>query len=191
MYSTRGLGQLSTLIQAITTQEGTCPSPSSCKNNNPGNLMYAGQPGATSGPGGFAVFDTYQDGYNALVNQLGLYANGTCGACNGQPQTLASMFQIYAPAGIPGNNPTIYAQNVANALGVDPNTSVSSVLGSGSTMSTAPTLSFPTLTTDPTTGLPSLDLSSLGLPDLSSIDPTWLIGGALVLGFVLVMAFRK
>ncbi len=94
MYSSRGLGQLSTLIQAITTQEGTCPSPSSCKYNNPGNLIYAGQPGATSGPGGFAVFDTYQDGYNALVNQLGLYAAGTCRACNGQPQTLASMFRF-------------------------------------------------------------------------------------------------
>lgn len=186
MYSTRGLGQLSTLIQAITTQEGTCPSPSSCKNNNPGNLMYAGQPGATGVPGSLASFDTYQDGYNALVNQLGLYANGTCGACNGQPQTLASVFQIYAPAGIPGNNPAVYTTNVANALGVDPNTSLSSILAGGSGVSTAQ----PFFGTD-TSGLPTLDLSSLGLPDLSSIDPTWLVGGAIVMGFILVMAFQK
>jgi hypothetical protein len=50
-------------------------------------------------------------------------------------------------------------------------------------------------TTDPTTGLPTLapvdiDLSSLGLPDFT-IDPTWLLAGTVVLGFVLVMAFRK
>jgi hypothetical protein len=179
----RGFGQTDVLVQSIITQEGTCPSSSNCKNNNPGNLIYAGQPGATAGPGGFAVFDTYQDGYNALVNQLGLYASGACGACNGQPQTLASMFQIYAPAGQGNNNPTIYAQNVANALGVDPTTSVSSILAGGSGSSS--------VQPDLTASFPTLDLSSLGLPDLSSIDPTVLAVGALVLGFALVMVFKK
>ena len=149
--------------------------------------MYAGQPGATGVPGSLASFDTYQDGYNALVNQLGLYANGTCGACNGQPQTLASVFQIYAPAGIPGNNPAVYTTNVANALGVDPNTSLSSILAGGSGVSTAQ----PFFGTD-TSSTPTfdLDLSSLGLPDFT-IDPTWLLAGTVVLGFVLVMAFKK
>ncbi len=128
MFSRIGLGQTDVLTQAIITQEGTCPSPSNCPNNNPGNLVYAGQPGASPGPNGIAIFDTYQDGYNALVNQIGLYASGSCASCNGQPQTLASMFQIYAPASVPGNNPTVYASNVAAALGVDPNTPVSSVL---------------------------------------------------------------
>lgn len=186
MYSTRGLGQLSTLIQAITTQEGTCPSPSSCKNNNPGNLMYAGQPGATSGPGGFAVFDTYQDGYNALVNQLGLYANGTCQACGGVPQTIASVFQIYAPAGQGSNNPTVYSNNVAAALGLPTSTPLSSVLdGSAGTS----TLGVPDLSSTFSTPV-DIDLSSLGLPDFS-IDPTWLIAGVMIVGFVAVMAFRK
>jgi hypothetical protein len=186
MYTTRGLGQTSTLVQAIITQEGTCPSPSACQRNNPGNLNYAGQPGASGTPGQLATFDTYQDGYNALLNQLGLYAAGTCGACNGQPQTIASTFQIYAPASVQGNNPTVYAQNVSNALGVDPNTPLSSVLsGTAAPGTTSFSLS------DLSTGLPSLDLSSLGLPDLSSIDPTYLIVGALVLGFAVVMLLRK
>ena len=131
-----GLGQLQTLLQAIITQEGTCPSPSSCKNNHPGNLMYAGQAGAAGTPGSLASFDTYQDGYNALVNQLNLYANGTCAACGGQPQTISSVFQIYAPASVPGNNPTVYANNVANALGVPTSTPLSAVL-TGSASSTS------------------------------------------------------
>jgi hypothetical protein len=187
MYTRRGLGQTSTLVQAIITQEGTCPSPSACQRNNPGNLVYAGQPGASGTPGQLATFDTYDDGYTALVNQLGLYAAGTCGACNGQPQTIASTFQIYAPASVPGNNPTVYATNVSNALGVDPSTPLSSVLtGSAAAPGTA-TFSLPDLSTV----LPSLDLSSLGLPDLSSIDPTYLIAGALVIGFAAVWAFRR
>src|SRR6185312_14901907 len=33
--------------------------------NNPGNLKFAGQPGATRGPGGFAVFGTAQEGLDA------------------------------------------------------------------------------------------------------------------------------
>ena len=147
--------------------------------------MYAGQPGASGTPGQLATFDTYQDGYNALVNQLGLYAAGTCGACNGQPQTIAGTFQIYAPGSVPGNNPTVYANNVSAALGVDPNTPLSSVLtgtAPGTTSFSLPDLSA---------GLPSFDLSSLGLPDLSSIDPTYLIAGALVLGVVAVMVLRR
>ena len=187
MYTRHGLGQTSTVIQAIITQEGTCPSPSACQRNNPGNLVYAGQPGASGTPGQLATFDTYQDGYNALVNQLGLYAAGTCAACNGQPQTIAGTFQIYAPGSVPGNNPTVYAQNVANAVGADPSTPLASVLGGTAAAPGTTTFSLPDLST----GLPSLDLSSLGLPDLSSIDPTYLIAGALVLGFAAVMFLRR
>jgi hypothetical protein len=185
VYTRTGLGQTSSVIQAIITQEGTCPSPAACQRNNPGNLVYAGQPGASGTPGQLATFDTYEDGYNALVNQLNLYAAGTCGACNGQPQTIASTFQIYAPGSVPGNNPTIYANNVANAVGVDPNTPLASVLTGGAAPGTT-TFSSPDLSS----GLPSLDLSSLGLPNLSSIDPTYLIAGVLVLGFAAVWAFR-
>jgi hypothetical protein len=168
----KGIGDANAVASAIITQEGTCPSPSNCSNNNPGNLVYAGQPGATPGPNGFAVFDSYADGYNALLNQLNLYANGTCGMCAGQPQTISGTFSIYAPAGQGSNNPTVYAQNVAAALGVSPDTSLASVLAGGGSPA------------------PSIDLASMGLPDLSSIDPTTLVIGALVLGFVALMVVR-
>lgn len=125
------------VAQAIQTEEGYAPGTVSYQNNNPGNLVYAGQPGATPGAGGFADFATYQDGLDALYNQLNLYANGTCGACNGQPLTIEQMTAIYAPAGQGNNNPTAYAQNIASATGVSTDTPLSDVFSgtavSGST----------------------------------------------------------
>lgn len=116
--------QLQSLAQQIQTQEGYYPGSLSYQNNNPGNLKYAGQPGATSGPGGFAVFDSYQDGLTALYNQLGLYASGQCAFCDGQPQTIQSMMQIYAPSS-DNNNPTQYASTIASNLGISTDDSVS------------------------------------------------------------------
>ena len=40
------------------------------RNNNPGNLIFANQKGATVGEKGFAKFSTPQDGYNAVINQV-------------------------------------------------------------------------------------------------------------------------
>ena len=119
---------LQTLAAAIQTQEGYAPGTLAYQNNNPGNLIYAGQPGATPGAGGFAAFPTYQDGLNALYNQLNLYATGTCGACNGQPLTIAQMTAIYAPAGQGSNDPGVYATNIANATGASVNTPLSDVI---------------------------------------------------------------
>jgi hypothetical protein len=44
------------------------------RNNNPGNLKSAGQPGSVEGEGGFAKFDNIQDGWQALYNQIKLDA---------------------------------------------------------------------------------------------------------------------
>ena len=40
------------------------------RNNNPGNLRFAGQKGAILGDKGFARFPTPQDGFNALKRQI-------------------------------------------------------------------------------------------------------------------------
>jgi hypothetical protein len=40
------------------------------RNNNPGNLRFAGQRGAVLGDKGFARFNTPQDGFNALKRQI-------------------------------------------------------------------------------------------------------------------------
>lgn len=114
-----GLGAaVDTLAQTIITVEGNNPNLAS--NNNPGNLVYVGQSGATIGAGGFAKFPTYQAGYDALTRQIGLYA--------GRGMTVEDMMGVYCPASSPGCNPTSYANTVAGALGVSPNTLVSDAL---------------------------------------------------------------
>src|SRR4029077_16794003 len=44
------------------------------RNNNPGDLKYAGQPGATGQDAqGFAIFPDAESGFQALYNQLNKY----------------------------------------------------------------------------------------------------------------------
>jgi hypothetical protein len=148
--------QLQTLAQTIQTQEGYYPGSLAYQNNNPGNLVYAGQAGATKGAGGFADFATYQDGLNALYNQLNLYATGACAACGGQPLTIQQMADIYAPAGQGSNNPQQYAASMAAALGVTPDTLLSSALAGDAA-----------IPVDPGSGV----LDGTSLMD-GSIDPT-------------------
>src|ERR1700677_4861360 len=146
--------QLQTLAQTIQTQEGYYPGSLAYTNNNPGNLIYVGQAGATAGAGGFADFSTYDAGLNALYNQLNLYATGACAVCGGQPLTIAQMAAIYAPAGQGTNNPTVYANNMANALGVSPDTLLSTAIagnasgGGGVSVGTDPGTGTDTATDD-------------------------------------------
>lgn len=121
--------QLNTLVSAITTQEN---APAYL--NNPCALVFAHQPGASpSGlPNQLAQFDSAADGETACQNQIGLYAAGTCGACGGNPLTLDQMTAIYCPASVPGCDPTTYANNLANALGISSDTLVAdAITGSG------------------------------------------------------------
>ena len=153
------------VASAIQTQEGYAPGTLAYQNNNPGNLIYAGQPGATPGAGGFAAFPTYQDGLNALYNQINLYATGACGVCGGQPMTVAQMTAVYAPAGQGSNNPTVYANNIASATGTTPDTPLSDILAGTVTPATMPVTA------------PSLDLTGDtsgdgSTTDLSSLTPT-------------------
>jgi hypothetical protein len=131
----RGLGAaqslpasvVQTIAQVITQTEGANPSL-----NNPGNLMYAGQAGATATSSGLAQFDSLADGQAALANQIQIYA--------GRGDTISQMMATYAPASIPGNNPTAYAGYVADALGVSPDTALTD-LGGDTTASPVDTLS--------------------------------------------------
>lgn len=119
-----GLGTLDpsaaqTIASTIQQVEGYYPGSLAYRNNNPGNLIYAGQPGATQGTNGFAVFDSYADGYQALLNQLNNYAS--------RGMTISSMMAVYAPAAQAGNDPGSYANQIAASLGVDPNAPLTSL----------------------------------------------------------------
>lgn len=82
------------------------------RNNNPGNLNYAGQRGAhlEAGPNGrFAVFGTQDEGIAALAAQLGLYAK------RGN-DTIAGIVNQYAPAS-DGNDVSAYIADLTRSTG--------------------------------------------------------------------------
>lgn len=86
--------------------------PRGIRNNNPGNLNFMGQKGATkeSGSNGrFAVFSSMDDGIEALYRQLGLYFG------RGK-DTIAEIVKTYAPAA-DGNNVSAYAKQLSSATG--------------------------------------------------------------------------
>ncbi|EAT0029827.1 hypothetical protein DCN73_18915 [Salmonella enterica] len=102
--------------------------PRGIRNNNPGNLNYAGQAGATleGGEGGrFAVFESMQHGVAALYKQLQLYFKRGI-------NTLSSIVKTYAPAS-DNNNVDAYISALSKATGKGAN----EVLDSGDTATIA------------------------------------------------------
>lgn len=124
-----GLGTIDQVAQAIQTQEGYYPNSLAYINNNPGNLVPAGQPGCTPGAGGFCSFPTYDAGYAALVNQINLDA--------ARGYTLSQFTTKYLggnpsnPGVAPGGDPTAYANALAAASGVGVNDSLTLAINGG------------------------------------------------------------
>jgi hypothetical protein len=109
----RGLGDFSSVASVIQTVEGWFPGSTSYRNNNPGNLKYAGQAGAIGqDANGFAIFPDYQTGYQALLNQISLDAS--------RGESIAQFTAKYAPAQ-DANDPASYAATIASATGLSVN----------------------------------------------------------------------
>lgn len=177
------------LASAIQTQEGFYPGSLAYQNNNPGNLVYVGQPGASPGAGGFAKFATYAQGYQALQNQITLdTSRGT--DVNGNPVTTVSqLITSWAP---PSQNDTAaYIASVSAQTGYDPDAPLSS-LGAPSQL-VAPVDAPPdqlTPVVDSSVSFPGFDLSSFenSTVDLSAVGlpsvPTPLLVGAGLVGLL-------
>lgn len=179
------------LASAIQTQEGYYPGSLAYQNNNPGNLVYVGQPGATPGAGGFAAFSSYNAGLTALQNQITLDATrGT--DVNGNPTTTVSeLLTSWAPPS--ENNTAAYIASVTAQTGYDPNAPLSSL---GTPGVSTPLPAALVATTDNTAiesaGVDlssvasdfdsSVDLSSVGLP---SAVPVYALVGIGVLAALL------
>ena len=166
-----GLGTMQQVVGTITTTESARSAL-----NNPGNLIYVGQSGASPSQYSFvgtdgktyylAQFDTADSGATALQNQISLDAS--------RGMTIQQFANSYAPAGS-GNNPTAYAQYIANATGLSVNDPLSSAI------SAAPPSTDQSLLTDTGAGIP-VDTSGLTInPDdsvsmdtgtASTLDPT-------------------
>ncbi len=92
-------------------------------NNNPGNLKFAGQANVTGVDSqGHCIFDTYANGWAALKRQIRAWFLGTS-AVAGPSDTFYSLFGHYAEA-----NSGNYAEFVAGKLGVDPNSTLGSLI---------------------------------------------------------------
>jgi hypothetical protein len=115
---------ISTWASAIAQFEGFNTSGSRpSRDNNPGDLKFAGQPGATGqDPQGFAVFPDAPTGWQALYNQLNAYVSEF--PAYSILQIMAHYLgQSTATSDAQGNAFT-YASFVAQALGVDPSTTL-------------------------------------------------------------------
>lgn len=88
------------------------PSTIGFRQNNPGNLMFAGQPGAWMGAHGLAAFHNANQGLAALAAQLRI------DAARGD-NTLASLITSYAPPG--GNDTAAYIRDVVSRTGLSAN----------------------------------------------------------------------
>lgn len=124
----RGLGAITSpysgVADAVVRQEGY--NSTLAPLNNPGNLIYAGQAGATPvtiNGMTWASFPTYDAGYQALLNQIALDAS--------RGLTISQFTAKYAPAAA-GNDPVTYAANIAAATGLSPGSLLSAAAG-GST----------------------------------------------------------
>jgi hypothetical protein len=86
------------------------------RHNNPGNLVFAGQRGASKGETvaghTFAKFKSTEEGIAALYRQLQLYQQRGI-------DTLAEVMGVYAPEG--ANNTNAYIKALSKSTGLDPN----------------------------------------------------------------------
>ena len=93
--------------------------------NNPGNLMWANQPGAVQGEpkagGGYwAKFETPEAGWQAELNQIEIDKR------NHPDFTLSQLINKYGP-GSDNNDPQWYANTVAKNLGIKPDTLITQI----------------------------------------------------------------
>lgn len=113
---------LEKMAKAIMDFEGWDINSVSVRNNNPGNLKNVGQAGAIGTDSqGHAIFDSFELGWNALINQLKL-AFDNRSAVYKSTDTLYDFFGKYAEA-----NSKPYAEYVARQLGVNPNATLDTI----------------------------------------------------------------
>jgi hypothetical protein len=111
------------MAEAIKDFEGWYAGSRSYRNNNPGNLKFAGQAGATGADeSGHAIFQNYEMGWSALLRQLRIAFLGVSRVYS-PSDTLYDFFNKYAEA-----NSRAYAEFVAARLSVEPDRTLASLV---------------------------------------------------------------
>lgn len=181
---------VTSLANAIARQENANPL-----NNNPGNLKpipggWTGQTGVDSM--GLAQFATPQDGWNALYNQI---------QTNIDRGLTLNEFFAGVPGGYPGyasakagNQPYIYAANVASWTNLDPNVPLNQIQFGGTAIpgsGTQPILDVGgSAATTSTSDILSSFESSVGSIDVTNpVTDVLLIAGMAGAAWVLMRGF--
>lgn len=120
-----------TLAQAITQLEGTNPV-----YNNPGAISGTGDTGSSFGQG-IGIYSDPQTGLDALNSQVSSILSGNS-PLYPSSLTVQEAGSVYNTGSTTGN-PT-YGQQLAQLMGVSPNTTLAQLSGSGSPSSTASSL---------------------------------------------------
>lgn len=102
-----------TLIDFTPSFKGMRSADLAVRNLNPGNIKSVRT-------GKFRKFNTLKDGYDALIRDIEIKQSGRSRVIH-KDETLWKFIHIYAPAH-DNNNPSLYAWQVANWLGIDINT---------------------------------------------------------------------
>lgn len=158
----------------IKKQEGWAPGSKSFRNNNPMNLVFANQAGATRSTDSihdpatgkdypFAKFETEQAGNRAMLNQIAIDAarNETILEFS---KKIAPSVGAHADPRTPPDNPLLYAQKMAEALGLKPTDPLSAAARGNEAVSHD--FAFGD---QPTAAAPS----DSGVPQASNIVPDW------------------
>lgn len=171
---------ISTWANAIAQFEGNAPGSVASRNNNPGNLKYAGQAGAIGkDPAGFAIFPDPGTGLQALYNQLAKYVSDF------PNDTILDITAHYlgqsSPTANSQGNAYTYAAYVASALGVDMSTTLADLVNG-----TSPQLPVPAELTD-SSGDVTVDASMFPAPaaGMSTAEIIAILAGVGLLAFLL------
>lgn len=114
--------------EAVKGHEGWFPGSRSQRNNNPGNFRCSKlmtDLGAIRCDDNFSVFPNYETGWKALISFVTYACNNELRAY--KDKTIYGFFEVYAPSG-DSNTPRRYAEIVAKAVGVSPDTKMKDLI---------------------------------------------------------------
>jgi len=119
---------LECLAWAILTFEGFRPGTKAWRHCNPGNLRFSKK--AVSIKEGYAVFNSFASGWDALLWDLSCKARGKTSTGLGPHSTIMQLITVWAPAE-DDNQPGTYARFVADFLkrSLNPTISTETTLG--------------------------------------------------------------
>lgn len=119
------MNSIDKLCEAIMKYEGLHPGSVAYRNSNPGNLR-ASPMAAGKDSRGYCIFNTFAEGWNALVWDISRKCQGFTRTGLGPTSTVAELFKVYAPAE-DSNDPDSYCQYVCNRAGFEPDTTLGEI----------------------------------------------------------------